>query len=116
MERNDATRSGGNFVVPLILFTLVVATGGLLFIAALVVWLASVLGSLIGAMLLSGGLCILTALLIYLLGLQAPFALIRDRLDTVYEVAHTARMGYDWLLRRWQLLAALLAPPTDREN
>ncbi len=111
MGRPEAARQA--FVVPLILFVLAASLGGLLLVAALVVWLAAATGSLVGAMFLAGILCITATMLLYLLVLRTPFALLRDRLDTVYETARSLRAGYDSLLRKWRLVAALLEWPAD---
>lgn len=103
---HEIHKSGG-FFVSMVCFVLIAVTGGLLLISALVVWLAAVLGSLIGSMLIVSGICLLTALLIYLIALREPFRRIEEQIDTVYEVARAARSGYDWIMCKFRLLNAL---------
>ena len=106
MDRDNDSRS--SFVFPLIFFVRIAAAGGMLLITSSVVWLATVMGSLLRAMLIVSGACIVAAAAIYLIWLRRTIVCIRDRIETVYEVAHAARTGYDWLAGKFRLLGALL--------
>lgn len=80
----------GRFVVALLLFVLLAATCLLLLLAALT-------GSMAAAALIVGGACLLLAVVVWLAALREPLARIGERLETVYEVARTAREGYRWI-------------------
>lgn len=95
MDREHASR--GSFVVALICFVLIAATCLVLLITTLVVWLSALTGSMIAATLIVSGLCFVLAVTIYLLALREPLARIQDQIETIYEVAHAAREGYEWV-------------------
>lgn len=105
MNREHA--SGGNFVIALILFVLIAASGVLLLITALVEWLSVLTGSTIAATLIVSGVCFLIALAIYLLSLHKPLAHMQDKVETVYDVARTAREGYEWVMDKIEMLRLL---------
>ena len=107
MKKDREKAFGGNFVVALIFFVLIAATGFVLLITTLVAWLAELMGSVVLATLIVCGACIIAALLIYLLALRRPLARMQDQLETVYEVARLARSGYDWVQERLRALLNL---------
>ena len=53
------------------------------------------------------GLCFLLAAAIYALALRAPIDRIQDQVETVYDVAHAAKTGYEWLSGKLQLFLAV---------
>lgn len=73
----------------------------------LVVWLSALTGSLVTATLIVSGLCFLLAGAIYALALRAPIDRIQDQVETVYDVAHAAKTGYEWLSGKLQLFLAV---------
>lgn len=97
----------GSLLIALIGFILAAATGVMLLITALVVWFAKLTGSMIAATLIVGGICFLLALGLYLFGIRKPIKRIEDRINTVYEVAHSVREAYQWVQERLRLLAEL---------
>lgn len=99
----------GRFVVALLLFVLLAATCLLLLLAALVFWLAALTGSMAAAALIVGGACLLLAVVVWLAALREPLARIGERLETVYEVARTAREGYRWITSKVLPLLALVS-------
>lgn len=92
----------GRFVVALLLFVLLAATCLLLLLAALT-------GSMAAAALIVGGACLLLAVVVWLAALREPLARIGERLETVYEVARTAREGYRWITAKALPLLALFS-------
>lgn len=98
MDRGTTPR--GNFALGLIWFVLIAATGVMLLITSLVVWLSVLTGSMIAALLIVSGFCFLLAGMIYFLALRDTLSRIQEQIDTVYEVAHAARMGYEWLTEK----------------
>lgn len=105
MDRTN--KSGGSFFLGLIFFVLAAATGVMLLIATLVVWLSALTGSLIAATLIIGGFCFLLAGVIYLLALRAPIARIQEQIDTVYDVANAAKTAYRWVTHKIDLFLQL---------
>lgn len=99
----------GRFVVALLLFVLLAATCLLLLLAALVFWLAALTGSMAAAALIVGGACLLLAVVVWLAVLREPLARIGEWLETVYEVARTAREGYRWITSKVLPLLALVS-------
>ena len=97
--------SGGRFLVALLAFALTAATGIVLLLTTLVVWLSALTGSLVTATLIVSGLCFLLAAAIYALALRAPIDRIQDQVETIYDVAHAAKTG--WLSGKLQLFLAV---------
>lgn len=100
--------SGGGFVVVFLLFGTCVAITILMLLTALVVWLSEVMGSFIAATLILSGLFAAASAGIYLLAIREAVERIRSRAETVYEVARTARNGYEWVMRRVTIVTGLL--------
>lgn len=88
----------GHFGVGLILFSLSALMSILLLVSAFTVWLSELTGSLFVAMLLVGGFFLAVALLVYLLSLRYAIRRINDRLETIYDVAESAKRGYEWVM------------------
>ena len=99
----------GRFVVALLLFVLLAATCLVLLLAALVFWLATLTGSMAAAALIVGGCCLLMAVIVWLVALRKPLDRIGERIETVYEVARTAREGYRWITAKALPLLALFS-------
>lgn len=96
--------SGGNFVVALLFFVVTVLAASCILLTAFVVWLSELLGSLPVAAGILGGCFTLIALCIYLFSLRRSIERMRERMETVYDVAQLAKEGYDWVndkFHRW---------------
>ena len=87
----------------LIVFALCAIMAILLLLMALVVWLSEVTGSLILAATLVGAFFAVLSAVIYWLALKDAIQRIGAKLDTVYDVAHTVQIGYEWVLERLSL-------------
>ena len=98
--------SGGRFIAALLFFA---TTAGiaLLLLTALVIWLSSVTGSFIASALIAGGFFTVLALLVYLFAIRDAVEQIRRQAETVYEVAHAAQTGYEWLAGKVSLFLKL---------
>lgn len=70
-----------------LLFLCVVLLALMLLTAALVIWLAEAVASLLGALLLVAGLYGVVAVAIYRLSLRAAVEQLRSRMATIYEVS-----------------------------
>lgn len=99
-ERNSFR---GHFGSALILFALCAIMAILLLLMALVVWLSEVTGSLILAAALVGSFFAVLSTVIYWLALNDAIRRIGNKLETVYDVAHTVQIGYEWILERISL-------------
>ena len=99
-ERNSIR---GHFGSALIVFALCAIMAILLLLMALVVWLSEVTGSLILAATLVGAFFDVLSAVIYWLALKDAIQRIGAKLDTVYDVAHTVQIGYEWVLERLSL-------------
>lgn len=98
--------SGGRFIAALLFFA---TTAGIaiLLLTALVIWLSSVTGSFIASALIAGGFFAVLALLVYLFAIRDAVEQIRRQAETVYEVAHAAQTGYEWLAGKVSLFLKL---------
>ena len=83
--------SGGRFIAALLFFATTAGIAILLLLTALVIWLSSVTGSFI----------------VYLFAIRDAVEQIRRQAETVYEVAHAAQTGYEWLAGKVSLFLKL---------
>lgn len=106
----DSQTPAGNIVSTLLFFGVTSAIAIILFIEAFVMWLASLTGSVAIAALITGGFFAILAAVIYLLAVRVAMRHIRDRIETVYEVASRVKEGYDWLSDKFSFLSFLRRP------
>jgi len=97
----DSPSPTGNIVTSLIFFGVTAA------IDAFVMWLASLTGSVAVAALITGGFFAVIAAVVYLLAVRSALNYIRNRIETVYEVASRIKDGYDWLSDKFSFLSFL---------
>lgn len=110
METNNRAPSGGGFIIALIFFVLTAAIAIFMLLAALLVWLSALTGSPIIATLILAGTFSLIAALIYLLSVREGVERIRTQIETVYDVAQSAKMGYEWIVDKALMFLAPLSP------
>ncbi|MCR2031026.1 hypothetical protein [Alistipes timonensis] len=103
----DSQAPTGNIVASLVFFGVTAAIAIILFIDAFVMWLASLTGSVAVAALITGGFFAVLAAVVYLLSVRSAVKYVRDRIDTVYEVASRVKEGYDWLSDKFSFLSFL---------
>ena len=103
----DSQAPTGNIVASLVFFGVTAAIAIILFIDAFVMWLASLTGSVAVAALITGGFFAVLAAVVYLLSVRSAVKYVRDRIDTVYEVASRVKEGYDWLADKFSFLSFL---------
>lgn len=103
----DSQAPTGNIVASLVFFGVTAAIAIILFIDAFVMWLASLTGSVAVAALITGGFFAVLAAVVYLLSVRSAMKYVRDRIDTVYEVASRVKEGYDWLSDKFSFLSFL---------
>ena len=103
----DSQAPTGNIVASLVFFGVTAGIAIILFIDAFVMWLASLTGSVAVAALITGGFFAVLAAVVYLLSVRSAVKYVRDRIDTVYEVASRVKEGYDWLSDKFSFLSFL---------
>ena len=96
---DDNKLTPGPVLTPLLCFVLTSIMAIILLVAALIMWLGELIGSATFSTLIVGGLFTFVAWLIYVLSIKRCIEYVRDRLDTIYEVAFAVRNGYNVALR-----------------
>ena len=89
-------RENRSYFVALIIVALVAPAAAILFVVALVIWLAELMGSLIAPCLLVGLFLALLAVIIYKVSLRDAMREVDERLSVVYEVTKLLREGIAW--------------------
>lgn len=89
----------------IVIFIITAMAAIVLFVAALVMWLAELLGSGALSAVIVGALFALIAWIVYTVSVRRSIEYINDRMETVYEVAYSVRNGYKTLMK---LLRSLL--------
>ena len=96
---DDNKLTPGPVLTPLLCFVLTSIMAIILLVAALIMWLSELIGSATYSTLIIGGLFTVVAWLIYVLSIKRCIEYVRNRLDTVYDVAYSIRNGYNVALR-----------------
>ena len=86
---DDNKLQSRSVLAPLVFFAVATAMALIMMIATLVMWLTELIGSATWATLIVGGFFSFVAWLLY----------VKDRLDTIYDVAFAVRNGYKVALR-----------------
>ena len=89
-------RENRSYFVALIIVALAAPAAAILFVVALVIWLAELMGSLIAPCLLVGLFLALLATIIYKVSLRDAMREVDERLSVVYEVTNLLREGIAW--------------------
>ena len=84
----------GSVLAPLLYFAITTIMAIILLVSALVMWIAEITGSATLSTLIVGAGFVFVAWLIYVLSIRRCVAYVRERLDTVYDVAFSIRNGY----------------------
>ena len=92
-------REKSSYFTALITVVLAGLAAALLFVVALVVWLAELMGSVIYPCLIVGLFFALLATMIYKLSLRDIMREIHERMDTIYDVTKTLRDGVEWAMK-----------------
>lgn len=95
-------------VAPIVLFAITATVAVVMLLAALVVWLAEVTGSMIWATLIVGGFFALVATILYFASVQGAIRHIRNQVDTIYEMAQIVHTGYKWATEKFNSILCLV--------
>ena len=90
-------RENHSFLAALIIVALVAPAAALLFVVALVVWLAELMGSLIYPCLIVALFLAILAIIIYKVSLRDALREMHERMGVVYEVTKLLREGFEWI-------------------
>ena len=86
-------------LVSIVFFIIAAVAAVVLFVAALVIWLAELLDSGALAAVIVGAAFALTAWIIYSVSVRQSIRSINDRMETVYEEAYAVRNWYKLVIR-----------------
>ena len=82
----------------LIIVALAAPVAALLFVVALVMWLAELMGSLVYPCLILGLFFALLAAIVYKVSLRDAMREVDERLSVIYEVTRLLREGIEWIM------------------
>ena len=88
-----------SYFTALVIVVLAGLVTALLFVTALVLWLAELMGSVIYPCLIVGLFFALLAFVVYRVSLRDIVRDIYERMDTIYAVTKTLRDGVEWAMR-----------------
>ncbi len=106
---NNENESRLHVVSAFVVFGISIGIAVIMLLAALVVWLARVLGAAELALIMVGAFFGLLALTLYMTVMRSVVAQVRDRVDTIYEVSRRTKEIYEWLLDKLRLAEVLLS-------
>ena len=92
-------RENRSYFAALIIVALAASAAAFLFVVALVVWLAELMGSLIYPCLIVGLFFALLALVVYKVSLHDAMREVEERLSVIYDVTRLLREGIEWGMR-----------------
>ena len=102
-------RADRPFFLPLAITVVTAIIATLLFVSALVAWLAEIFGSLKIPCLIVGVFMAIIATTVYAVTLKSYFRQIGEELNVIYSVSRAVRSWIDWV-------SALLGASTDNEK
>ena len=85
-----------SFLVALIIVVLAALVAALLFVVALVVWLAELMGSILYPCLIVGLFLALLAIVVYKVSLRDAVRELHERIGVIYDVTKLLRECIDW--------------------
>lgn len=107
----DASTRRGGLAAGILLFAVGIFGALITGTTALVLWLASRIGSISQAAFVVCMLFVLLAIISYRLSIRDTVERLRAKLDTIAEVAGIFKRGYVWVLRQGLHLAELFVQP-----
>lgn len=92
-------RENRSYFAALIIVALAAPAAALLFVVALVVWLAELMGSIIYPCLIVGLFFALLAAIVYKVSLRDTMRELHERIGVIYDVTKVIREGVEWGMR-----------------
>ena len=106
-------RENRSFLAALTIVALAAPAAAVLFVVALVVWLAELMGSFIYPCLVVAAFLATLAIIIYKVSLRDALREMHERMGVVYEVTKVLREGFEWVAR---LLSGERKPENKKAN
>ena len=88
-----------SYFAALIIVALAAPAAALLFVVALVVWLAELMGTIIYPCIIVGIFFALLATVVYRVSLRDGMRELHERIGVIYDVTKTLREGVEWGIR-----------------
>lgn len=87
-------------ITPIVVFGIAVMIAVVMFLWALVTWIALLTGSMVWATLIVGGFFSLVAIIVYAVSVRPAVRYISDQLDNISEMAQIVKTGYNWAVEK----------------
>ena len=88
-----------SYFAALIIVAMAAPVAALLFVAALVIWLAELMGSLLYPCLIVGAFMALVAMVVYCVSLRNGMRELHERISVIYDVTRMLREAVEWGMR-----------------
>ena len=92
-------RENRSYFAALIIVALAAPAAALLFVVALVVWLAELMGTIIYPCIIVGLFFAMLATIVYKVSLRDAMREVHERIDVIYDVTKILREGVEWGMR-----------------
>lgn len=92
-------RENRSYFAALIIVALAAPAAALLFVAALVVWLAELMGTIIYPCIIVGLFFAMLATIVYKVSLRDAMREVHERIEVIYDVTKIVREGVEWGMR-----------------
>lgn len=89
-------RENRSYFAALIIVALAASAAAFLFVVALVVWLAELMGSIILPAIIVASFLTLLALVVYKISLRDTMREMHSRIEVIYDVTKMVREGVEW--------------------
>ena len=92
-------RENRSYFAALIIVALAAPAAALLFVVALVVWLAELMGTIIYPCIIVGLFFAMLATIVYKVSLRDAMREVHERIEVIYDVTKLLREGVEWGVR-----------------
>lgn len=92
-------RENRSYFAALIIVALAAPAAALLFVVALVVWLAELMGTIIYPCIIVGLFFAMLATIVYKVSLRDAMREVHERIEVIYDVTKIVREGVEWGMR-----------------
>lgn len=92
-------RENRSYFAALIIVALAAPAAALLFVVALVVWLAELMGTIIYPCIIVGLFFAMLAKIVYKVSLRDAMREVHERIEVIYDVTKIVREGVEWGMR-----------------
>ena len=104
MKTADKSDNGNPTFVEILLFVLGVAITSALLFAALVIWIAELIGSTAIACAIVGAAVATASTILYFCSIRKAMRRLNEHMETVFETSRLLKSGYDRIRTWWNLI------------